>query len=95
MRFDGEEAGAEALREILRHDRARAHGDLLDRSLDRQPVTVDRLDVVRVGIAEEDVVAVARKPRADGAADRSRSDHDVLHAADAGKGESRPPHCRH
>ena len=87
VRLDGEQADGEAVGQILRQDRRRSHRELLDRSLDRQPIHVDRLDVVAVGIAKEDVVAVARKPGADGAADRSRSDHHVLHAADPRTGD--------
>ena len=76
-------------RQILRQDRRRSHRELLDRSLDPQPVPVDRLDVVAVGIAKEHLVAVARKPGTDGTADRSRSDHHVLHAADPRTGDLR------
>ncbi len=77
----------EALREILRQDRRHSHGELLDRPFDSQPAPVDRLDMVAVGIANEHVVAVARKPGADGATDGSGSDDDVIHAADPGTGE--------
>ncbi len=91
VRLDGEQADVEGVGQILRQDRRRSHRELLDRSLDPQPVPVDRLDVVAVGIAKEHLVAVARKPGADGAADRSRSDHHVLHAADPRTGDLR---CR-
>ena len=83
VRLHGEQADREAVGEILRQDRRRSHRELLDRSLDRQPVPVDRLDVVAVGIAKEHFVAVAHQPGADGAADCSGSDDDVPHFADA------------
>ena len=89
VRLDGEQADGEAVGQILRQDRRRSHRELLDRSLDRQPVPVDGLDVVAVGIAKKHFVAVARKPGADGTADRSRSDHHVLHAADPRTGALR------
>jgi hypothetical protein len=60
VRLHGEQADREAVGEILRQDRRRPHRELLDRSLDRQPAPVDRLDVVAVGIAKEHVVAVPR-----------------------------------
>ena len=81
--LDGEQDGAEALREVVRKRRRRAHAELLDRPLDRQPIAFDRRYVQRIRVAEEDVVAVARQPGADGAADRSRADHYVLHFRDA------------
>ena len=71
-----------------------SHGELLDRPFDSQPVPVDRLDMVAVGIANEHVVAVARKPGPDGAADCSGSDDDVIHAADPGTGEVGVNHAR-
>ena len=62
-------------------DRRHLHGVLLHRALDREAVAVDRRHVLGVGVAHEDVVAVADEPGGDGPADRPAADDDVPHVA--------------
>ena len=61
-----------------RHGRG-MDGVLLDRPLDAQPAGVDRSDVLGVGVAQNDVVAVAHQAGGDGAADRPSPDHGIAH----------------
>ena len=47
----------------------------------RRPAGVDRRDDGRIGVADQDVVAVTDQTCGDSAADRTAAEHDVSHGA--------------
>jgi hypothetical protein len=61
--------------QLARSDRGRASGELLDRPLDAQPVGLDRAYHRRVGVADQDVVAVSDESGRDGPADCPAAKH--------------------
>ena len=77
-------------REVVgRHGRD-PHGVLLNRPLDGEAVAVDRVDVIRVGVADEDVMTVADERGGDRAADRAATDDDVRHCTVPAEPAARP-----
>ncbi len=66
--------------QLVGRDRAHAHGELFNRTFNVQAVTIDRLDVFRVHVAEDDVVSASRHVGTNRAANSSRSDDGELHS---------------
>ena len=79
--LDRQQHRAQGLRQLVRADRPSRHRELLHRPLQREPVRVDRRHVVRVGVAQQHVMARPQQPRAHRPADRSGADDGEAHAA--------------
>ena len=79
LRLHGEQNVLEPVRQAVGMHGRRRHGELLDRPLDDEAVLVHRRDVLRIGVTEEDVVAVSDEARADGSPDRASAHDDEPH----------------
>jgi hypothetical protein len=79
MTLHGDRDVLDLIGQLVGGYRAQANGELLDRSFDAQTVTIDRLHVLRVHVAQHDVVSAARHVSTNGAADRSRPNDCQLH----------------
>jgi hypothetical protein len=61
--------------------RAGGHGELLDRALDPQAPLADRGDDRRVGVARQDLVAIAGQTCGNSPADGPAAEYQISHAA--------------
>lgn len=80
MGLDGQQhRPVDLVRQIGRRDRTQPGGELLDRTLDPQPVRVDCADDGRIGVTHQHLVAVTDQAGRDRAADRTAAKNDISH----------------
>src|ERR1022692_2801076 len=66
-------------RQVVWQDGGHGHGEVLHRPFDPEPALADRLDHVRISVADQPIVAVTHQTCGDSAADRPAAKHQVSH----------------